>query len=110
MRRALKVLWLALPWAVLAIYGLLIADYVRYLDADLHYIKPRFPRAAEDVLGFGFWPTWAAALFLLALFGLLAYKNATKRPMYFLSLLAVFVVASALDYFLYRTLADQLLN
>lgn len=107
MRRPLSTLWLALPWTVLAVYSVLITDYARYLDSHLQYVKPRFPRAPEDVLGFGFWPTWVAVLILLTLFGALAYRRATKRPVYFVSLVAVFVVASILDYLLYRTLSEQ---
>jgi hypothetical protein len=110
MRRTLSILWLVLPWVVLGLYGALIADYARYLDSGLRYIEPSFPRAAEDVLGFGFWPTWVAFLILLAVFGALAYRSVTRRYVYFLSLTATFLLASALDYFLYQTLSQQLLK
>jgi hypothetical protein len=110
MQRRLTTLWIALPWTVLAVYCLLIADYARYLDSHLKYVTPHVPRAPEDILGLGFWPTWAAVLILLALAGALAYRRGTRRPVYFLSLVVGFIVASAVDHFLYRTLAEQLLR
>ena len=97
-----------MPWVVLTVYGVLVSDYARHLYANLD-LRPHLPGAVEDILGFGFWPTWTVVFVLLALFGALAYRNATKRSAYFLPLLAVFVGGSVLDYVLYRTLFKQLL-
>lgn len=109
-RRVVSTLLLAIPWIVVVAYGLLIADYARYLDSALQYKQPVFPRALEDVLGFGFWPTWLAALALLAVSGAIAYKFAKRRVAYFASLAGVFLVLTGLDYFLYQTLSHHLLR
>jgi hypothetical protein len=111
MRRPLDILFLVLPWLVLAGYGvLLLVEYRRYLDSNLQYVKPVFPRAPEDVLGFGFWPTWGLVLALVVIFAVVAYRRATKRPAYFVCLAAVFLVLGAVDFYLYQTLSQQVLK
>ena len=110
MTQTLRRVWLVLPWAILGCYGVLIADYGRYLDSSLRYVEPIYPRAPEDVLGLGFWPVWALVFCLLSVGGVLAYRHATTRPAYFLVLAAIFLIATASDYFLYQTLAQQVLE
>lgn len=99
-----------LPWGVLAAYCVLVVDYLRYLDTGLQYAKPMFARSPEDVLGFGFWPIWTGMLVLLVATGALAYGSVRRRAPYFISLVTMFVVVSAVDYYLYQTLATQLMR
>jgi len=110
MPRILRILQLLAPWIILGCYGAFTVDQARYLDSDFRYIQPTYPRAPEDILGLGFWPTWITALTLVSIAGFIAYRGATRRPAYFFALTGAFLIVSALDYFLYETLSEQLLR
>lgn len=110
MRNATVKLYLLLPWIVLVLYGVLLVEYARYLDGHLIYVKPVIAAAPEDVIGFGFWPTWAAAFILLVGTSFLAFRNAIRRPAYFILLAGMFLLISMVDYFLYETLFRQLVS
>lgn len=110
MRMTSTRLYLLIPWVVLALYAGLLAEYARYLDVHLKYVSPAVAAAPEDIVGFGFWPEWAAAFILLSGTGILAFRNATRRPAYFIVLAGIFFLISIVDHFLYETLFRQLVS
>jgi len=101
---------LALPVMALVGYATLVADYRRNLDSNMSYIQPALAAAPEDVLGFGFWPTWTLALAVLILLCTLAYRFATHAKAYYVAVAVTFALLSAADFTLYHSLEKQVLG
>ncbi len=98
------------PFFVLGAYALLLGEYRRNLDGDLNYIRPAIPGAREDILGFGFWVTWAliAAWFWVAAF--LSFQfGLQRRASYWVPLFCAFALLSIGDLYLYGVLERQVL-
>jgi hypothetical protein len=96
------------PWLVLVGYAwLMFESYSDKLDLHLKYREPSVPAAPEDVLGFGFWLPWMIIATFFA-FALAIAVVARKRKMYFAMFVgSIFLLLSAADLFLYRTLERQ---
>ena len=102
---------IALTFLVLIGYGAETAVYYgRYLNSSLLFVSPARPFAIEDVLGFGFWLTW---LFFVVMFSAAAIYwwriRATKLSQ-LLWVVGLFLVMSAIDFTLYRSLEQQVLS
>lgn len=96
-----------LPWVGLIFYGAGIYGYYsRWLDGGWRFKRPTIGFAVEDVLGFGFWPTWSIIAVLMAVILTLAYWAGLRRYLMLLIVLA-FATLSVADYFLYGVLASQ---
>jgi hypothetical protein len=110
MHRFGKTALASVPWLVLLGYCIFIADYHRYLDSNLKYRRLPVAVAPEDVLGLGFWATWALILALLVIACGLVYRFATRSRRYFVAIAIIFAIASVTDFVLYRVLERQVLS
>jgi len=98
-------------WVGLVGYGLtILIHYSAVLDRHLVYKQPAVDAAVEDVIGYGFWPTWAVmACVMLALLAL-SHALGARQWRSKVTILAIFIILSAGDYFLYAELTSQLLR
>jgi hypothetical protein len=108
---ALRLFVMMQPVFALAGYAMALSGYTAFLDPRFNFLPPATAGAPEDILGFGFWFTW---LLLLVWFtpGWLAGYRATgaRNAVYWHFLAGLFVLFSALDFFLYQTLESQVLQ
>lgn len=107
---SLRALLQTLPAVILGLYAWFIANaYAPHLDWHLQFHKPSLGFSPEDVLGIGFLLPWVFFL-LFFVFVLAASLVVTQRRMRFFFLYtACFGVLSAIDFFLYRVLEQQVL-
>jgi hypothetical protein len=95
-----------LPWLVSVVYAVLVYGYyATYLDASLRYIPPSLQPSREDILGFGFLSTWCVALLAFLVACVPAYKQSGPAGVAVPGL--AFVVVTAVDYFLWCALVQQ---
>jgi hypothetical protein len=79
-RRLMRRLFIYLPWVARVSYAAVIfLSYGEWLDSSLKYKPSAIRMAPEDVLGFGFWVSWAISLVLFSTSILLAHFSLGKK-------------------------------
>ena len=100
-----------LPWLCLLGYGIIISvHYSQFLNKHLIFLKPKYDYAIEDILGFGFWVTWGVITIIIFSINLASYLVDTKNIRMLTIAMAIFLIMSILDYYLYRVLSSQVLS
>lgn len=110
MRPIKSIFFSLVPWIITAIYGVtMIRHYSTYLDANLVYV-PRFVGSREDVLGFGFFPTWLFFLVPWLISQSIAVALRATGNKALIAAVAAFLVVSGSDYWFYSILESQVPN
>lgn len=100
-----------LPWVVIVSYAAVIfLSYGQWLDSSLKYKPSAIRMAPEDVLGFGFWVSWAISLVLFSTSMLLVHFSFGKKTIRTWLTTGFFLGLSVADYFLYGLLEKQVLG
>lgn len=108
--RVIKKLAPLLPWVALAGYGLaILGEYSSTLDRHLVYRRPAIEIAPEDVLGFGFWPTWLIVLLLMIVINTWSFFLGARSVGALIAVVVVFLALSILDNYLFGVLSSQVL-
>lgn len=101
---------LAAPFALIALYAILIFDEVRFLNWKMEYSGPKTGVAYEDILGFGFYPTFIAfaALVMISSMLVLFLCNASIR--YFILVFFLFTLVSIADFVATRAIEKHFIS
>ncbi|GAA0301699.1 hypothetical protein GCM10009087_09360 [Sphingomonas oligophenolica] len=97
MKKTLSTALSLLPFAYLTVYIVDILDTRSKLDRNLNVV-PQPGAAIEDIVGFGFWPTWVFLTTLLAVLCGLSYCVGRQRQRWYWAILALaFVALTSVD-------------
>lgn len=106
----LKKLLLAAPFTLIAIYVILIFDEVRFLNWKMEYIGPKTGVAYEDILGFGFYPTFIAFAALVMISCMLVLFLCKTSIRYFISVFFLFSLAGVADFIATRAIEKHFIS
>ena len=81
-----------------------------YIDASGRYSLPVMPFVPEDVLGFGFWPTWVIAFVVILGACGVAIRLSIRNRWYFIGIGVAFVAISSVDWHYADALKIQVLG
>lgn len=111
MKKTVFLVFQLAPFLWSTLYFFILLEYKDLFDRNLNYVRPEILSAPEDVLGFGFWPTWIVITIPYLLICFVSCNVQTKLNWYYWSVnIGFFLLLSTLDYYLFKALYHQVVG